>query len=36
MLYNLDITEKERFDMPLTGLASYRVRNNIIDRKSVV
>ncbi|MCI9439377.1 MAG: radical SAM protein [Lachnospiraceae bacterium] len=30
MLYNLDITEKERFDMPLTGLASYRVRNNII------
>ena len=30
MLYNLDITEEERFDMPLTGLANYRVRNNII------
>ncbi len=30
MLYNPNLTNEERFDMPLTGLSNYRVRNNII------
>lgn len=35
MLYNTNLKQEERFNMPLDGLSNYRVRNNVIYTHSI-